>query len=124
MSKVVIVGAGPVGLYTAIQLKLYNPDIDIEILEKYSEYQRKHVVKVDKDPFADSHPHPEFQALLATLEGAVSTAHLEKTLKEYAVKLGIKIKNETVHSCQDLAKQYPDVDMFIGADGAHSIVRS
>lgn len=124
MSKVVIVGAGPVGLYTAIQLKLYDPSIKIQILEKYAQYQRKHVVKVDKTSFAGSHPDPKFQALLQSLKGTVPTQKIEESLKEFASTLGIEIKNETVVSCEELAKKYPDADLFIGADGAHSIVRN
>lgn len=123
MSKVVIVGAGPVGLYTAIQLKLYDPSIKIQILEKYAQYQRKHVVKIDKTSFKDSHPDPKFQALLESLEGTVPTQKIEESLKEFASTLGIEIKNETVASCEALVKNYPDADLFIGADGAHSIVR-
>lgn len=41
MPDINFVGAGPVGLFTAIQAKLYNPDLNILMLEKYTEYQRK-----------------------------------------------------------------------------------
>lgn len=45
---VVFVGAGPVGLWTAVQIKILCPWASILMLEKYAEYQRKHVLLLDK----------------------------------------------------------------------------
>ena len=44
----VIVGAGPVGLWTAIQLKKRASDSRVIIFERYSDYQRSHVIRLDK----------------------------------------------------------------------------
>ncbi|HRE30351.1 MAG TPA: hypothetical protein PLD88_00115, partial [Candidatus Berkiella sp.] len=81
MSDVIVVGAGPVGLWSAIQLKLYNPTLNILMLEKHSEYQRSHTVKIDSESFKNSHPDPVFQKIIAPMTGLVSTNLLEKTLK-------------------------------------------
>jgi protoporphyrinogen oxidase len=49
-----IVGAGPVGLWTAIKLKLQTPEADILVLEKRPEYTRNAVFRIDKDSFSFS----------------------------------------------------------------------
>ena len=43
----VIIGAGPNGLFTGVQLALRCPSMRIVILEKYLTYQRKHVLKIE-----------------------------------------------------------------------------
>ena len=49
---VVIVGAGPVGLFLAVQLQIRCPMISIVMLEKHAVYQRSHVLRVDKRSLA------------------------------------------------------------------------
>src|SRR4051794_27571662 len=51
---VVFVGAGPVGLWTAIQLKILQPKLNILMLEKYEKYQRNHVLRVSPASFKHS----------------------------------------------------------------------
>lgn len=43
----VIIGAGPVGLFLAIQLKACCPQMNVVVFEKYKEYQRKHVLNIE-----------------------------------------------------------------------------
>jgi 2-polyprenyl-6-methoxyphenol hydroxylase-like FAD-dependent oxidoreductase len=45
--NIVIVGGGPVGLWTAIQLKRRRPDLEIRIYERYETYQRSHVLRLE-----------------------------------------------------------------------------
>ncbi len=123
MTKIVIVGAGPVGLWTAIQAKLYSPELNIVILEQYPEYQRKHIVNISEASLENAHNNPAFRALFPQLLGNVSTKTIEESLKTYAKSLGITIQYEKVTSCSDLQRKHQDADMIIGADGAHSIVR-
>lgn len=47
MKEIVIVGAGPFGLWTAIQIKKRNPDTSVTIYERYEKYQRSHVLRLD-----------------------------------------------------------------------------
>ena len=45
--KVVIVGAGPVGLWTAIQLLKREPALEVVLLERHESYARSHVLRLD-----------------------------------------------------------------------------
>lgn len=123
MPRVHINGAGPVGLLLAIELKLRG--IDVRISERNEEYERNHNVSIEKSSLANSHPNPEFQALLQELKlpGLVPTSLLEQKFKTFACKLGVEIIHEKTMSANDLPLKYPDTDIFIGADGAHSIIR-
>lgn len=120
--QIIIIGAGPIGLFTAIQIKLYRPTSNIVIYEKYKEYQRKHAIHVSSKSFSGSHQDKEFQKLLTSLSGNVRTSAMEDTLKNFALALGIHIKYENVTDVRDLAEK--DCKYLIGADGAHSIVHS
>ena len=123
MSKIIVVGAGPVGLWTAIQIKLYSPETNILMLEQYPEYQRKHVVSINEPSLENAHNDLAFRALFPQLIGNVSTKKIEDTLKSYAKSLGVTLQYEKVTSCSTLQEKHPDADMIIGADGAHSLIR-
>ena len=45
---IAIIGAGPVGLWTAIQIKKRSPDAQVTLFERYDEYKRHHVVSVQR----------------------------------------------------------------------------
>jgi len=47
----VVIGAGPVGLFVALQLKTRCPQMHVLCLEKYTEYQRKHVLNIEAASF-------------------------------------------------------------------------
>ena len=47
MKETIIVGAGSVGLWTAIQIKKRQPNNNITIYERYEKYQRSHVLRLD-----------------------------------------------------------------------------
>lgn len=119
---ILFVGAGPVGLLAAIQMKLHDPKSFILMLEKYKDYQRKHPLILNKDSFVDTHKDPEFQALINSLPKTIRTNELEEILLEFARKIGIEIEYTNVTDCNELAKKYSS-KIIIGADGAHSIVR-
>jgi len=122
-ARVVFVGAGPVGLMTAIQTKLYDPSLPILMLEKYDKYKRQHSLILEKSSFNDAHPDADWQKFIRALPHHIRTNELEAQLIQYADKLGIQIKkNCPVTNCHALLTEYPDADCFIGADGSHSIV--
>ncbi len=123
MTDLLIIGAGPVGLKTAIEMKLRDPALSILMLEKYSSYRRKHTLSIDSLSFINSHFDSSYQTLLRSFVGNTSTMTLEKELKAFALSLGINIRHENVEDCQNLATRYPEVKLIIGADGAHSMVR-
>ena len=142
-ADIVIVGAGPVGLWTAIQIKKRSPDIDIKIYERHSEYQRSHVLKLEHLSMLlygkNSHDKHEkafleevtgkklnqvFQAAASRDSLFIRTHDLEKALKAYANSLGVNIANKKIDSPEDLEKTHPECKTFIASDGAHSTMRT
>lgn len=75
---IVIIGAGPVGLYTGIQIKLLNDQKNIIMFEKHEIYQRTHTVKLAKESFNNSVCNSEFQQLLNSFGDSISTSELRK----------------------------------------------
>jgi 2-polyprenyl-6-methoxyphenol hydroxylase-like FAD-dependent oxidoreductase len=120
---VIFIGAGPVGLFAAIQTKLFCPNLKIRMCEKYEEYQRNHVLHVDKKSYKGSHPNPQFQAILNQLVGTVPTKVIEEKLLTFAKELGIEIQYQHILSTQELAEANPETSVIVGSDGSHSLVR-
>lgn len=120
--SVVFVGAGPVGLMAAIQLKLYHPELPILMREKYQEYQRGHLLYLNQSSFKGTHPNPDFQEMLKQFPQRIRTNELEAALLDFSKKLGIEIEYAAVNDCKKLAKEYPDAKVIVGADGSHSVV--
>jgi 2-polyprenyl-6-methoxyphenol hydroxylase-like FAD-dependent oxidoreductase len=127
---VIFVGAGPVGLFTAIQAKLHNPALNIQMFERNEEYTRSHILKIEPSSYEGAYNNPdnpyneEFQQILTDLHGPVRTTEIERRFRELAVKMGIGIQTGSkVENVRDLAKQYPSAKTIVGADGARSGVR-
>jgi hypothetical protein len=99
---IVFVGGGPVGLWTALQLKLLRPLWHIAIIERHEKYVRSHVLRVSSQSFERVVPHPEARAFVARLLGgrvavSVRTTELERALRALVLGLGIEfITGETV----------------------------
>src|SRR3569832_414654 len=98
---IAFVGAGPVGLYTAIQAKLYEPNLKIHFFEKYTDYKRKHSVKINPVSFRNAHRDPEFRSLLKSFGKSVRTAVLEAQLLDLAKRQGITIEYKEIHDLQE-----------------------
>jgi hypothetical protein len=107
----------------AIQTKLKIPNSKITIIEKHKEYKRKHILRIDKSTFIGSHNNDNFQKIIKKFEGFTSTNSIENSLKSFCEEVDIDIVYQTVESCTDLLKKYPNARLFIGADGTHSIVK-
>ncbi len=121
------------GIWSAIQLKLLQPTLAVLVLEKYSTYQRSHVLSVEKDSFANAILSPALQPLFDLLDfnpkfshpkSLVRTNSLEDALVSVAAGLGIKISNCTAAPLRELWTQYPQALAIIGSDGARSGVRT
>jgi 2-polyprenyl-6-methoxyphenol hydroxylase-like FAD-dependent oxidoreductase len=135
--SVVVLGAGPVGLWTAIQMKKRAPATSIVVYERYQSYRRSHVLRLSVDSlcrFAYRDETSSEAEFFQDITGAASNAkrarhislrtqELEATLRRYAECLGIAIHYEEVKSTRTLRERHPDCQRFIGADGAHSLVR-
>jgi hypothetical protein len=143
-TDIIIVGAGPVGLWTAIQLKLNNPSLNITIFEKHQIYKRSHVLIIDyktlknfdynkSDEAATQFFDNLFEELISKGKTKntpiigeqllIRTNELEEVLKNTASALGIKIDYKGIDNVQELQQKFPEAKIIIGADGAHSIVR-
>src|SRR6478672_8952045 len=107
MPDIIFIGAGPVGLFTAIQTKLYDPNLDVVMFEKHAEYQRKHVLLIDKTSYVGSHQDQRFQEILAELIGPVRTNKLEEQLLSFAHSIGITIEYNNITSVKELIEKYP-----------------
>jgi len=101
---IVIVGAGPVGLWTALQLKLLRPLWHVAMVERHKNYVRSHILRVSSQSFERVVPHPEARAFVARLLGgraavSVRTTELERALRAIVIGLGIEfITGETVRA--------------------------
>jgi len=116
---VLIVGAGPVGLWTAVQTKLRNRNLVVEVLEKHAEYQRKHVLQLN--PRSLKGAPPEMQDVVREFRASrmLGTNVIEEKLAKLAAELEIVVrKNAQVTEPGTLRAK-----VIVGADGARSVVR-
>ncbi|STX28886.1 Uncharacterised protein [Legionella beliardensis] len=119
---VLFIGAGPIGLLAAIQLKLQCSDKEILMFEKYEHPIRNHAMYVEQSSFAGMDKSNGFGAILAGISSKVLISDLEKTLREYALSIGIKIQYQEIKNFNALKDQYPDTNYFIGSGGLRGIV--
>ncbi|WP_157010333.1 FAD-dependent monooxygenase family protein [Legionella fallonii] len=120
---VVIVGAGPVGLFTAIEMMLLNPTLKIKIIDRNKEYTRHHILKLEEESLINSNSYKTYEEV-RKLHGFVPTSEIESTFLKIARELNVEIETGVkVEDSKELLNQYPTAHTIIGADGAHSIVR-
>jgi len=139
--KYVIIGAGPVGLWTAIQLKKRNPDCDVVFYERYTEYKRKHILKIQNSSlffgaskvksknddvfFNNVFEAPRFKIKMSPLaKNYISTKSIEAGLKTWALKLGCKIVLQKIETLDELITLHGKDTDFIIANGASSDLRA
>ena len=140
---VIFIGGGPVGLWTAIQLKIYNPSAKILVFEKYATYQRSHVLLLSKSSFknglkkhaADKKGADGFFNMISKFEKVIRTNDLENRLIEFAKSLDIHIVIENIASVDSLCTRFPSAKVIVGnaflpfsshksgSDGSHSLVQ-
>ncbi len=140
MNETVIIGAGPVGLWTAIQIKKRQPSLNITVYERYETYQRSHVLRLDhwsmilyqknkRDSLEKAFIHEVTGCSLPAMKAHfadslyIKTNDFEAALKRYALGLGVSIVLQKIESPDMVEALHPHCTHFIAADGAHSIMR-
>jgi 2-polyprenyl-6-methoxyphenol hydroxylase-like FAD-dependent oxidoreductase len=140
-ADVVIVGAGPVGLWAAIQILQRRPDMNVRLYERHTEYKRSHVLRLEalstvlytessgnarKDQFYQEIFGKSLSRIFmsaATGSVFIRTNDLEQALKSYATDLGAEIIYDRVSSPEAIMARHPGCKTFIAADGAKSPMR-
>jgi len=139
--EIVIVGGGPVGLWTGIQLKKRQSNAVVTIYERYLEYQRNHVLRLEytsmllhskanrdlrEEVFFREVTGKSLPQIVLRPTGSVfvRTNDLERALKLYAQAVGVEVRYERAASPEAIMQAHPTCQTFIAADGAHSAMRA
>jgi hypothetical protein len=123
----VVLGAGPVGLWTAVQIKLRLPSESVVVYEKRAEYSRQQMIRLDSDAFwwscgDDEHAVKTLKEIQNEGRG-VKLKDLETSLRELAMSLGVDFVTRTIVNGEELFGLHPEAKAIIGADGRHSVFR-
>lgn len=131
-TNIVFIGAGPIGLWTAVCLKVQRKSLNIFMFDKHVRYEREHHLQVNHSSF-DGAPNvacikkiiDEFKKASKRKDKIeLSIKKIEEDLKKLALDLGIYIKTgETISEPRDLIDRFRHAKIFIGADGRRSNVR-
>ncbi|MCW8469352.1 hypothetical protein OQJ19_01590 [Fluoribacter gormanii] len=122
MADIIFIGAGPIGLLGAIQLKLQFPEKEILMFEKYEVPIRNHAMYVEQSSFAGMDRSNGFGEVLDGIPSKVIISDLEKKLRDYATSIGIKIQYQEIKDFDELKSQYPETDYFVGSGGLRGVV--
>lgn len=122
LAEVVIIGAGPVGLWISILFKTHNPNISIIIYERHPTYIRSNNIKLPK---GEKFEVPNIPSIKEMLEKKfVPIQEIEHVLKTEADKLNVKIIYEKISSLDQISYQnHQAMKLIVAADGAHSVLR-
>lgn len=138
--EIVIVGGGPVGSWAGIEIARRNSMAEITRYERYAEYQRKHVLKLEhaslllysksgadarRQQFMEEITGHNLLGVFGRVAGSVfvPTSALEGALTSYAGAMGLNLVQQKVEDPFELMDRHPNCRHFIAADGAHSLMR-
>lgn len=127
-TDVLFVGAGPVGLATAIQAKILNPGLNITMLDKHANYQRTQKLRLDSSSFSDMPDHEDLNKIIKNFKSkkVVPIQEIESDLKDLAEKIGIQFQQKFIQeeNFDEILSQFPNAGCVVGADGARSFIRN
>jgi 2-polyprenyl-6-methoxyphenol hydroxylase-like FAD-dependent oxidoreductase len=130
-ADICIVGAGPVGLWTAYNILLNAPESKIVVYDKRADYARSHILNIDMKELIDNINHySRADANLLILEISnlmqgshhISTKALEDFLRTKVVAFGDRVEFR-IAEIKNPSVELQNFDIIIGADGARSIIR-
>ncbi len=124
---VVVVGAGPVGLFVAFQLKRRLPSLTVWILEKRPRERatvRTNTVKIDPASLVTNLGKVVTKKLNRAMGGVTPIRTIQKELTKMAKDAGVTIQyGYEVQTPGQIHREFPGAKFVIGADGRRSIVR-
>ncbi|WP_226905585.1 hypothetical protein [Legionella antarctica] len=92
------------------------------MFEKYEVPSRNHAMYVEQTSFAGMDRSNGFGNILDSISSKVIISDLEKTLREYAATIGIKIRYQEIKDFSELKNQFPHTNYFVGSGGLRGIV--
>ena len=146
--KVVCLGGGPGGVYTAISLKLRNPEHQVSVYERnkpgdtfgwgvvFSDQTMENLIAndpVSAQKMNDELIHWDYIDTIVNGEVDRSGGHgfigigrkrLLQILYDRARELGVELNFESEVNTENLPAQFPDADVIVAADGLNSRVRN
>ena len=144
--KIVVIGAGPAGLYFSLLAKKHNPEHDIQVYEQnpkgatygwgvvFSDIGLKFLEEADPDFFREFTAHHErcdymdivHRGTHVQVHGnhfsRTSRVDMLRTLQDACERVGVRI--EYGRRVQDVEKLASEVDLLVAADGGNSAVRT
>jgi len=149
--EIVIVGAGPIGCWTALQAKWRNPDLKITCYERFRQYQRDHIMTIQRKSIvswcANGAGKGDFlkrlfgaQATCSELCGSraklnpsvnaglprlldIRTIDFERIVKSECEAAGVEFIYRKIDTPHEVMDAHPACLHFVAADGANSKMR-
>jgi 2-polyprenyl-6-methoxyphenol hydroxylase-like FAD-dependent oxidoreductase len=143
--KIIVVGAGPSGLYFSLLVKNHFPSADIRVIEQnprgatygfgivladrgLNRFRKAHLASYNALMSASfvsrnriiSHPDESFFVEGGGYGGAIARLRLLEILEEFCENVGVRLEFES--RVRD-AGEFADADLVVGADGVNSTVR-
>ena len=102
--NIIIIGGGPVGLWTAILIKANLEQKNVIVLEKRTTYVREHLLKLEKSSFDFKHIeknnkfYNDINIFQNSIPKKIKTNKLEENLTNLAKLVGVEIRNGVIIS--------------------------
>jgi hypothetical protein len=128
-NEIEFIGAGPVGLWTANQMKLMDPELAIGMIEKRDAYTRPRPLTIEKDNFENCEKDQYgiisgiYQDLVKNPKMPINA--LETRLDDLRARLGIEkiiVSDDTDDIVRIVVRSNPNLKLLVGSDGLRGTV--